>query len=99
MDWRGALARLRRSSVRSILMPMVDRLAPGQRVLLIAPIKLPTTPLWLDLIDRYSMQWERALEHDRSLKRIVITTAGSGGSGLGVQASLFVKRGLVKAHG
>jgi len=92
VDWRSALERLRRSSVRSVLMPIVDRMKPGQRLLLVTPIALPSVPVYLHLIDRYSHQWFRALARDRALKWIAVTDDGSHGSGVGVEAYLFVKR-------
>jgi hypothetical protein len=73
-------------------MPMVNRLAPGQRLLLVRPIALPKTPQYLQLINQDSANWQSALEHDPALKEIASTDAGSAGSGLGVQAILFVKR-------
>ena len=91
VDWRNALGRLRHSSVRGVLMPIVDRLAPGQRLLLVTPIALPPTPVYLHLIDRYSKRWFHALARDPALKWIAATDEGSGGSGLGVEAFLFVK--------
>lgn len=92
VDWRNALAKLRRASVGSTLMPMVNSLASGQHVLLVVPQKLPTSPLWLKLIDRYSSQWANALKRDRLLQRVAGSNAGAGGSGLGVRATLFVVR-------
>jgi hypothetical protein len=92
VDWRGALSRLEDSSVSGVLMPAVNALKPGQHILLVVPVSLPDTPLWLQLIDRYSAQWTRALARDRSLEQISSTQKGSGGSGLGVRATLYVVR-------
>jgi mannosyltransferase len=91
-DWRGALNRLKDSSVSRVLMPMVDSMKPGQHILLVVPSNLPDTPLWLKLIDRYSIQWTRALTHDRSLRRIASTEKGWPASGLPVRATLFAVR-------
>ena len=92
VDWRNALERLERSSVRSVLLPMVEHLAPGERLLLVVPTALPKTPRYLYLIDRDSTLWTSALDHDRQLRRIKVTNAGAGASGLPVEATLFVKR-------
>lgn len=92
VDWRNALGRLQHSSVRKVLMPMVDRLAPGQRLLLVVPTALPKTPLYLKLIDLDSDRWTSALEHDRALQLLAVTNANSSGSGLPVEATLYVKR-------
>jgi mannosyltransferase len=93
VDWRGALNRLEDSSVSRVLMPMVDSMRPGQHILLVVPITTLTTPLWLNLIGRDSVQWTRALTRDPALKLISTTTKGSGASGVGVRATLFVVRG------
>jgi hypothetical protein len=92
VDWRNALARLRRSSVHSVLLPMVDRLRSGQRVLFVIPSALPQTPLYLKLIDKDSDKWSRALYRDRALKLLAVSTADAAGSGLPVRAALYVKR-------
>ncbi|MDQ6815887.1 MAG: glycosyltransferase family 39 protein [Actinomycetota bacterium] len=93
VDWRGALKRLEASSVSRVLMPMVNSMRPGQHILLVVPTNSLDTPLWLDLIGRYSVTWSRALERDRALKLISSTARGSGASGSGVRAMLFVVRG------
>jgi mannosyltransferase len=93
VDWRNALNRLGVSSVSGVLMPMVHSMKPGQHILLVAPSNLPDTPLWLKLIDRYSIQWTRALTRDRSLRLISSTEKGWTASGLPVRATLFVVRG------
>jgi hypothetical protein len=92
MDWINALHRLRHSSVHSVLMPMVDRLSPGQRLLLVIPTNLPKTPLWLKLIDRDSTRWFRALWRDPRLRFLTATGVGSSVSGSGVRAALFEVR-------
>jgi hypothetical protein len=92
VDWRGALDRMRRSSVGGVLMPMVDRMAPGQRLLLVTPTKLPSSPLYLELINKDTNRWSRALYHDPALKLLAVYNAASGHSGLPVRAALYVKR-------
>ena len=37
-DWRDGVARLRAGSAERVLAPLVDRLAPGRRVLLVMPV-------------------------------------------------------------
>jgi mannosyltransferase len=92
VDWRNALDRLRRSSVSSVLMPALDSLRPGQRVLLVVPVGLADSPLWLKLINGDSVKWARALNRDPSLKLISSSAKGAPGSGTGVRATLFVVR-------
>jgi mannosyltransferase len=92
VDWENALARLRQSSVPSVLMPMVDSLRPGQRVALIVATRMQKTPLWLTLILRDSSRWAHALEHDRLLRRVAGSSAGAGAAGLPVRGTVFVRR-------
>jgi mannosyltransferase len=92
VDWRGALSRLEDSSVSRVLMPMVDSMKPGQHILLVVPSNLPDTPRWLKLIDRYSIQWTRALTRDRALRLISSSEKGWPASGLPVRATLFAVR-------
>lgn len=91
-DWRNALARFRRSSVRSVLMPMISSLAPGERVLLVVPVRVPSDPLWMQLISRSSNQWANVLGHDPLLRRVAQTSTDSHGSGLPVRLTLFIRR-------
>jgi hypothetical protein len=92
VDWRNALARLRRSSVSTVLMPMVDRLRPGQRLLLVVPTKLPSSPVYLELINKDSNSWSSALYRDPALRLLAVYDANSGHSGQPVRAALYVKR-------
>jgi len=92
VDWRNALALLRRSSVRRVLMPMVDSLSSGQRVVLIVPLRLQPSPLWLQLIKRDSGRWAHALERDPLLRQVAQSSAGAGGSGVPVQVTVFAHR-------
>jgi hypothetical protein len=92
VDWRNALTRLRRSTVRTVLMPMIDRLKPGQRVLLVIPTLLPKTPLYLRLVNEDSDSWSRALYRDHALRLLMVSSDSSNASGLPVRAALYVKR-------
>ncbi len=89
VDWRDALRRLRRSSVRSVLMPMINSLAPGQQVLLVVPTNLPSSPLWMKLINRAGTQWAKVLNHDHGLRRVATTSVHSASAGLAVRMTLF----------
>ncbi len=91
VDWRSALVRLERSSVRTVLMPMLDRLRPGQRVLLVTS-GLLSTPLYLHLINLNSNAWSSVMYHDPALKLLAVSTAESNYTGVPVRASLYVKR-------
>jgi len=91
-DWRHALARLRRGSVNGTLLPMLQSLSPGQRVLLVVPLNFPKTPLWMKLIVRDSAHWAKALERDRSLRLVKILSPAAQLAGVPVRGLLFVKR-------
>src|SRR5438270_1763439 len=69
MDWRDALARLRRSSVHGVLAPIVDALRHGQRLLLVTPTSnFPTSPEWMVLINTATVRWSYFLSHDSHLR-------------------------------
>jgi mannosyltransferase len=92
VDWRDALARLKGGSVRATLMPMVDSLPVGQRVLLVVPVNFPTSPLWMRLIKRDSDRWTRALERSPSMRLVKMVSRGIYSAGVPVRGYLFVKR-------
>ncbi len=92
VDWPNALSKLRHSSVRSVLMPMIRTLAPGERVLLVLPVGLPSSPLWMKLIKRDSTQWASFLGHDPSLRRLTSSSVHSGAAGVAVQITVFARR-------
>jgi hypothetical protein len=89
MDWRNALDRLERSSVRGVLAPLVDRLVPGDRILLVIPTTFEKAPVWLTLVHRDSRTWLHYLERDRRLRLIKRTAPGEYRTNLGTQGFLF----------
>jgi 4-amino-4-deoxy-L-arabinose transferase-like glycosyltransferase len=91
MDWRNALNKFRRSSLRTVLMPMLDSVPPGGRVLLVTPLNLAKAPLWMKLINRSTDGWTAALEHDHAFRRIAFQSPHLE-SGLGVRATLWLRR-------
>jgi hypothetical protein len=94
MDWRNALAKFERSTVRSVLAPEVGTLAPGQRVLLVIPTAFPTAPTWMKLIHHDSTTWLAYLGRNRSLKLIKESSLHASRANTGVRGFLFaVKRG------
>jgi hypothetical protein len=98
-DWRDALSRFRRSSVRSVLMPTIGSLAPGQRLVLVVPLRLPHSPLWMQLINRTSTRWSNAVGHDRSFRLLAASSANWNASGLPVRVMVFVRRGATATAG
>ncbi len=92
VDWRNALAKLRRASVGGTLMPLLSTVPSGERVLLVVPLNLAQQPLWMKLINRDSTRWTRALKHDPALHYVRWSTNGAGSAGVAVETLLFVKR-------
>jgi hypothetical protein len=92
MDWRDALKRFHRHSVKTVLMPIVRSLAPGTRILLVTPLGMPMTPLYMTLINRASAQWSTALAYDPSLKRVKTSDAKASVAGVAVRAVLYEVR-------
>lgn len=91
-DWRGALERLERSSVTRVLRPLLARVAPGQRVLLVVPTNLAKHPLWMSLINRDTTRWEHALNHDPGFRRLAVYTRGMYSAGVAVEGILYERR-------
>jgi hypothetical protein len=91
MDWRNALERLRRSSVRGVLLPMLRTLKPGQRVVLVTPLRNQTAPVWLKIISKDSAKWYWALMRDSQLQLVDTESADWARAGVAVNVSVFVK--------
>jgi mannosyltransferase len=89
MDWRDALARLRRSSVHGVLAPMIDGLKPGARVLLVTPDNFPTAPEWQVLISTASVRWQYFLSHDPRLREIAYSNWHWYDTGISTQGWLY----------
>jgi mannosyltransferase len=92
MDWRDAMQRFHRDSTRSVLMPMVHKLTPGTRILLITPLGMPKVPLYLKLINRASVKWSTALAYDPALMRLKTTDEMAYVAGVAVRAVLYEVR-------
>lgn len=92
-DWRNALNRFRRSSMRSVLASLLRPLVAGERVALVVPTRYAETPLWAKLIVRTSIAWARYLRHDPHLRLLKVISPDTHGSVLPVRISLFVTTG------
>jgi hypothetical protein len=92
VDWRNALTRFERSSVATVLAPMVRALPAGRRVLLVVPSSFQKTPMWMALIHRSSRRWLAYLRHDPRLRLIKVSGLGAHASNLPVRGWLFVVR-------
>jgi mannosyltransferase len=92
-DWRNALEMFRRSSVPTVLVPLIRTLLPGQRMALVAPIRFAKTPLWEELIHRTSVVWARYLRHDVHLRLLKVVSPDTRQSVLPVRVSLYAATG------
>ena len=61
-DWRNALPRLRRASAEQVLVPRLDRLEPGRRVVLVSPVPRRARSAWARAVQRRTREWRAALE-------------------------------------
>ncbi len=89
VDWRDILARFKRSSVHAVLSPMLAKLTPGQRVVLVVPVKFSTSPLYMKLIHRASDRWLFAISHDHSFRLITTSYAQWNQAGVPVEAYVY----------
>ena len=71
-DWRNGVERLRAGKPQRDLMPLLERLGPGRRILLVTTI--PNRPLsqapWKRAIRARTREWRRALARDPRLREI-----------------------------
>jgi len=71
-DWRNGLARLRAGQAETELLPAIDRLASGQRVLIVTPEpgkRLSQSP-WARAIRIRTREWRAALQASERLQAI-----------------------------
>jgi hypothetical protein len=73
MDWRDVLERLERARPTPTSDALVRTLKPGQRLLLVQPIIRSGTwrAPWTRLVRRRAAQWERVLDDDPRLSRVL----------------------------
>jgi hypothetical protein len=69
-DWRDGTARLRRGQARRRLEPMLGRLGPGRRILLVTPLPDHSQAPWARAVRVRTREWRSALRHDPRLRRI-----------------------------
>jgi mannosyltransferase len=91
VDWRDALAQLRAGRAERRLIPVLDHLARGQRVVLITPVPKRSRAPWTRVVQRRTREWRAALRADprlRSLGRMASFPPGRSG----VRAEIFASR-------
>jgi hypothetical protein len=92
MDWRNALNRYERSSVATVLAPLIRSRSPGQRVLLVVPASFQKSPAWMVLIHRSSRRWLSYMRRDPRLKLIEVSSPHAHVTNLPVRGWLFEVR-------
>jgi mannosyltransferase len=91
MDWRDVRDRLVAAKPTPTEDALVRTLRPGQKLLLVAPIirsggwRAP----WTSLVRRRSAQWQRVLEHDERLSRVLAAPHLNGRRPKGVRLVLY----------
>jgi hypothetical protein len=73
MDWRDGLKRLRRTGPRHSLLPILDAVPVGARMLLIRPLvsrRNEWTAPWTSLVRRRSYAWQRVVNRDERFRKI-----------------------------
>jgi mannosyltransferase len=66
-DWREALARVRAARARLTLLPLVRRLEPGRRLILVTPVARRARSPWSRAVLRRTREWRAALRADPRL--------------------------------
>jgi hypothetical protein len=70
-DWRDGVARLRAGTAERVLAPLVDRLAPGRRVLLVWPVSAGRSQApWNRAVRSRTREWRAWLRADPRLRAI-----------------------------
>jgi hypothetical protein len=92
MDWRDALEKLQAAKARPTSRAAVDSLERGQELVLVVPI-LRTAQWgapWTSLVRKRTVQWERALDADRRVRReAVVPVFGYDRLPRGVRAIVY----------
>ena len=95
MDWRDAQERLQAATPEKNLAPLLDRLPPSRRVLLVHPVTSSNSDWdapWTQLVRRRSAQWGQALEADPRFTREAAVPAFYRRAGrIGVRGVLYRK--------
>jgi hypothetical protein len=78
MDWRDAMTRLRHSHIHNSLLPMLQRMRPGQHLYLVRPIlsrKAEWSAPWTQLVKHRTFQWVRHMRRDHRFKLLHVSNA------------------------
>lgn len=91
MDWRDGLTRLRATRATA-LTPLLDRVPPGGRVVVVRPKGSPDNIPWQRLIKLRTRQWLRVLRADRRFRPVYRTARGYRLARLNLVAVLVAER-------
>ena len=91
MDWRDALERLKDAKPTPTEDALVRTLRPGQRLLLVEPIirSANWSAPWTSWVRRRSGQWQRVLDRDGRLARLLAAPHLNGRRPKGVRLVLY----------
>ena len=80
-DWRDVVERLRRTTPKRDLVPLIDELQVGRRVALLQPVETLAVhnPEYVELFEARSQQWARALHRDPRLRVVGGATSENRG--------------------
>jgi hypothetical protein len=92
MDWRNALEKFSHASLRATMIPMVQKLKPGDRFGLVTPRRFTTAPDWMVYIEQSSVNAADYLKRDRQLKLLANDATNAYTSGLPLQISVYEVR-------
>jgi mannosyltransferase len=75
VDWRDALARLRAGTAERQLLPLLDHLSPGRRILLVTPRtgRSRFEGPWARAVRRRAREWRAALRADPRVRALRLT--------------------------
>jgi hypothetical protein len=97
MDWTDSQERLESATPAKNLTPLLDRVAPAGRVLLVHPVTTAVNDWdapWTELVRRRSAQWGNALATDGRFKRVAaIPPFYRRATRIGVRGVLYEKTG------
>ncbi len=92
-DWRAGLKRMRAGRADTTLMPWVNGLVTGQRILLVTPVDAKGSAPWQRAIRVRTREWRAALRHDPRLRPLGPPHhAQLDGRRTPVRAQIYVRR-------
>jgi hypothetical protein len=92
-DWRYGLSRLKAGKAHRTLLPIVDNLPKGRRILLVTPVDDSGSAAWERAVRVRTREWRKALKADKRLAPLGAPhRAQLSGRRSPVRAQLYVVR-------